>query len=115
MEQKGQNVDAEEHLLDKQSADDRTVPDFFIVKQEFAKVCMHFYAFFSWLIKLHSLEVNITFGLKNQQFPPTIWAIEHLPNSALMILVNASFTSLNTSSLNYKERKLVFKIWKSEI
>ena len=76
---------------------------------------MHFYAFFSWLIKLHSLEVNITFGLKNQQFPPTIWAIEHLPNSALMILVNASFTSLNTSSLNYKERKLVFKIWKSEI
>ena len=47
MEQKGQNVDAEEHLLDKQSADDRTVPDFFIVKQEFAEVCMHFYAFFS--------------------------------------------------------------------
>ena len=36
MEQKGQNVDAEEHLLDKQSADDRKVPDFFIVKQEFA-------------------------------------------------------------------------------
>ena len=114
MEQKGQNVDAEEHLLDKQSADDRKVPDFFIVKQEFAGMYA-FLCLFSWLIKLHSLEVNISFGLKNQQFPPTIWAIEHLPSSALMILVNASFTSLNTSSLNYKERKLVFKIWKSEI
>ena len=56
MEQKGQNVDAEEHLLDKQSADDEQCD---LVKQETCRYA--FLCFFSELIKslLHqSVEVK---------------------------------------------------------